>query len=348
MKKIHLALFAVLLLGCQSEETTIVQNNSDALVRTSPLTSLVSRVCQNPTHVDDILDQSSCYSVLLPVNVMVNGEDFNVEDQDDFHDIWENMQESWSDDDIVHFQFPITVVFPDFAQLVVNNQAQLDALTCPDDGNFHEIRCVDFVFPVSVNTYDTNNQIANTVTIYNNAGFYDFIENLASAEIFTVVYPVSLTLASGQTVVVNSNHELEDAIEDAIDDCDDNWGGPGPEPLTLEQIVVSGTWHISYCDDRMSRSPQPPNIYEGYNFTFSADGTVTAEKNSVVSNGTWSVYQDGSHTMMDLFFPQPQLQGLTDDHWKVTEYNPTNFRLKEDHDNRRSGGGNEYIYFTKN
>lgn len=348
MKNIYLALFAMLLFGCQSEETTIVQNNSDALGKTSPLTSLVSRVCQNPTHVDDILDNSSCYSISLPVEVMVNGEDFYVENEDDFHDIWENMQESWSDDDIVHFQFPVTVVFPDFTQLIVNNQGQLDALGCTDNGDFYEIRCLDFVFPVSINTYDTNNQIANTVTIYNNTGFYNFIENLAGAEIFTVVYPVTLTLASGESIVVNNNRELEDLIEDAIDDCDSNWGGPGPEPLTLEEIVVSGTWHISFCDDRAGRSPQPPNIYEGYNFTFFDNGTVTAVKNSVASNGTWEVYQDGSHTMMDLFFPQPQLQGLTDDHWKVTEYNATNFRLKEDYDDGRSSGGNDYIYFTKN
>lgn len=335
MKKFYFILAAFSVFSCQNEESTVNQDNRSALTKASPLALLVSRVSQNPTHCDNILDHSDCYSVRLPVDITVNGDDFSIEDEDDFDDVRENMEENWSDDDIVHFNFPITIVYRDHSEQIIASQSQLDAANCGGGDDFNEIRCLDFVFPISINVYDTNNQIANTVTIDDNIGLYNFIHDIAATDIFTIVYPVTMTLQAGGAVTVNSNNELEETIEDAIDDCD-NDSGPGQQPTELEEIMTSGTWYISFCEG---------GNYDGYVFTFFANGSVTAVKNSMTGNGTWEVYQDGSHEMLDLFFPSQQLQGLTDDEWKVTEFNATNFRLKKDHG---SGDGNEYVYFTKN
>lgn len=346
MKKLYYVLgLCLLLFSCQSEENSVNQDNGSALTKTSPLSLLVSRVSQNPTHCDNVLDNSDCYSIKLPVNLTVNGQAFAISNESDFDGVRDNIEASNSDGDVIYFAFPITVVFRDFHQQTIHNQSELDAVNCQGD-DFNEIRCLDFVYPISINIYDTNNQVANTVTIDDNYELYHFIQNSSTSDIFTIVYPVTLTLSAGGDITVNSNNELESTIEDSIDDCDNDTGGPGPQPMDLEDIVASGTWHVSFCEGGEGGGG-PQNNYTGYNFAFLANGTVTAVKNNVTSNGTWEIYQDGSHKKMELFFANPQLSGLNDD-WKVTEYNANNFRLKEDHSGSGGGGGNDYVYFTKN
>ncbi len=314
-------------------------DNDAALSKSSPLASLVLRISQNPTRWDNILDGSDCHSVRLPVVITLNGEEMTIENETDLDAVAQNMDYSWTDDDIVHFHFPIAIVQPNFVQQTVTTQAELDAMTC-NDGQFNEITCLDFVFPVAINRYDVNNQVANTFTFYSDADLYHFIDGMAANEIFTVSYPLSVSFAGGNEVTVGSNTELESAIEQAIANCE-NAG-----PATLDEIMLSGSWYISYCEDDSSGSGSGNwvDIYYGYAFTFNANGSVTAIKNGVVSDGTWSTYQD-SHQMLDLFFPTPALQGLTNNEWRVTEYNAANFRLKNDQSG--SEGGHKYLYFTK-
>lgn len=345
MKKIYvLLLIAATFFACQSEDSSVTQELDSALTKSAPLTRLVSRVSQNPTHCDNILDDSNCYSIKLPVTLTVNGQTITVNNENDFDTVENIIQASGSDDDIIHLAFPITVVFPDFHQATISNQSELNAIQCSDD-DFNEIRCIDFVFPIVINTYNTNNQIANTVTIPNNYELFQFVQEISETQIFTVVYPVSLTLGNAQTVTANSNNELEDLIEDAIDDCD-NDNGPVPAPLELHDIIASGIWHISFCE---GGGPGGPDNYQNYNFTFNSNGTITVSRNGVISYGTWDLYQDGSHQKIDLNFTDPMLNNLEED-WKVTEYNQTNFRLKKDSDSggHGHGGGNNYVYFTKN
>jgi len=314
------------------------RNNDVALTKSSPLTSLVSRISQNPTQWDNILDGSNCYSVRLPVVITLNGEIMSVETADDLDAVEYNMNYSGSDDDIVHFQFPITIVKRNFSEEVIASQTQLDAVTC-NNQQFGEINCIDFIFPVVINRYDTNSQVAQTVTLYDNADLYSFIENLSTNDVFTIAYPVTVTFGGSNQMEVGNNNELEAAIEQAIETCEN------PNPVTLESIIQSGNWYISYCEDHDSNSGNNwIDIYYGYVFTFNANGSVTATKYGVANNGTWDTYQD-SHQMLELFFPMSGLHGLTNDEWRVVEYNANNFRLRND----QSGGddGHEYVYFTK-
>lgn len=338
MKKLFFLLIALSVLSCQNEENMVNRNNDGALSKTSPLTSLILRTSQNPTAWDNLLDGSDCTCVKLPVGITLNGDYMWIDSESDYYTVWANMYQSTTDDDIVHFEFPITVSFKDFSEQVIANQTQFDAMTCESDG-FNEIRCMDFLFPIAINTYNTGSQIANTITLSNNAALYNFVGSLGAQDIFTIVYPVTVTFGSGSETTANSNTELENIIESVIPDCDTGWG---QTPDTLDEILASGTWHISYCENDDS---EPVHYYNGYNFTFNQNGTVTAVKNSITGEGLWNVYQDGSHEMIDLYFPASGLNGLANDEWRVIEYNAGNVRLKND---QSSWDGYEYVYFTKN
>ena len=69
------------------------------------------------------------------------------------------------------------------------------------------------------------NNIIDTVIIESDEALYNFLEELSdddNALVVSLNYPVTLVYANGETVEVNSNQELSDAIEAAEMDCEDN------------------------------------------------------------------------------------------------------------------------------
>lgn len=108
------------------------------------------------------------------------------------------------------------------------------------------------------------------------------------------------------------------------------------------QIASSGTWQVTLFTN--SGNNETSN-FSGFNFTFDTGGTVTAIKNSVSKNGTWSVNGSSSKFSIDLG-PKDNtntpLGELTDD-WKILSSNSTEIRLG--YDNTAS---NEFLTFTKN
>lgn len=339
MKKFFLLfIIGFLFFSCQKEETTETQNPLVGINKTAPLASLISRVAQNATHHDDVIDNSNCYSVRLPVTLTVDGYQVNINSEDDYEDVEQIKHQYNFDDDIVHFAFPITIVFADFQQQIVTSQQQLSGISCGDD-DFNEIRCIDFNYPITINTYNTATQAANVIAIESNTQLYDFIHNAASTSLFTIAYPISVTLSNGNSYTINSNNALENAIEDSIDDCDDD-SGP-VQPQELSDIITSGTWRISYCNEASD--------YTGYSFTFLVGGSVKVVKAGITTYGNWYLEDEDEHLGMTMNFESTALNGLENEEWKVTEFNETNFRLKNDHHEGSSGsGGNKYVYFTKN
>lgn len=333
-------LTGLLFFSCQKDDTSVMQNTATGLTKTAPLALLIARVTQHATHCDDVLDHSDCYSIKLPVALTIDGHQVTVNSEDDYDVVETIMQQSNTDDDIVHFAYPVTVVFANFSELVVTSQQQLEGIPCGDE-DFNEIRCINFNFPIAINTYDMGTQAATVVTMENDTQLYDFIQNAATSNLFTIAYPVTVTLSGGQPLTISSNNDLENAIEDSIDDCDnDHSGGPGTEQQELSAFICDGSWRVSYCSEASN--------YNGYSFTFHSSGTVTAVKAAEVSHGSWQLFDDGD-LKMELEFGSPVLHGLENEDWKVTEYNTANFRLKDDHHGKsRPGGGNEYVYFTKN
>ncbi len=342
-KSLFVLALSLILFSCQTEEVEIIQDTTDNLTTASPLTSLVARVSQNPTSQDNVLDNSSCFSVVLPVTVIVNGQQIVVSSQAEYQTVQNAIDAFSNDDDIVNFVYPITVQFQNFSTQVLQNSNALDDILddCGEDDGFEEIDCISFNFPIVINVYNANNQLAETITIQNNTDLYNFLENLEDNEYMAINYPVSLVNSNGQTVVINSNSQLEDAIEDSIDDCDDNSSGGGSGGSgNLASVLTSGTWYVSYFFDDEDETSD----YNGYNFTFNTGGSVSVVKNGVTTSGTWSNYMDSGQEKLELAFSNTSLEEFEDD-WKVVEFSSTVIKLK---DVSGGNGGTDYLYFTKN
>ncbi len=337
---LNLSLVGLLLMSCQSEENEVIQDANQNLTNASPLTTLVTRVSQNPTSNDNVLDNSSCFSVVLPVTVIVNGQNIVVSTQADYQTVQDAIDAFSNDDDIVNFVYPITIQYQNFSTQVLQDTDDLDDAidACGEDDGFDEIDCISFNFPIVINVYNANNQLADTVTLNNNTDLYNFLENLEDNEYVAIQYPISLINSNGQTITITNNNQLEDVIEDSIDDCDDSPSGGGN--ASLSPVLTSGTWYVSYFFNDTDETTD----YSGYIFTFNSNGTTQATINSNFLNGTWSNYIDGGEEKLELNYDGSNLDELEDD-WEVIEYSSTQIRLK---DVSGGNGGTDYLYLSKN
>lgn len=340
IKYLLMSFTAIVFISCQNEETLVIQDTTQNLTAVSPLTSLISRVSQNPTSKDNVLDNSSCFNVQLPVIVIVNGTHITVSNQNDYITVQAALDAFSNDDDIVNFVYPITIQYQNFKTQLITNSDQLDDVidNCDEDDGFDEIDCIHINYPIKINIYNANNQIANTISIQNDTDLYNFLENIESNVFISINYPVSITDLNGQNVVITSNSDFENSIESSIKDCEDNSGTVGNPNLI--SILADGTWHVSYYFDNIDKTLN----YNGYNFTFNSNGTVVAVKGTNNIVGAWSAFVNSGQDVFLLKFDDSKLDELEDD-WKITEYTTTNVRLKNE---SSSSGETDYLYFTKN
>ena len=335
---LFLMLFFVLFISCQKEENEIVQDTKETTItKASPLTGLLERVSQNPTSDDNVLDNTSCFTVSLPVTVIVNGQQITVSTETDYQLVQDAIDAFTNDDDIVNFIYPITITFQNFGTLTISNSSQLDDVidNCDEDDGFDEIDCITINYPIALNVYNANNQLAETIVLSSDVQLFNFLQNIDNNEYLAIQYPISIVNSNNQTIVINNNDQLEDAIEDAIDDCGINSGGSGSADFTT--ILTNGSWYVSYYFHGQDET----YLYTSYTFTFNTNGTVLAQGNQTV-NGTWLKYTNGGDDYLELDFDGGTLSDLDDD-WELIEFNENQIRLKDG-----SGSSTDYLYFSKN
>ncbi|MGJ8685114.1 MAG: hypothetical protein ACSHWW_10850 [Nonlabens sp.] len=104
--------------------------------------------------------------------------------------------------------------------------------------------CVDFVYPFSVSSYDSTNQVIATVTVNNDQELDAFFSTLSNTDYIAFGYPLTLSTTAG-LVVVNDDVELATELEIAFTACfgtgGGSGGGSGGGP-------VGGDFVFSVCD----------------------------------------------------------------------------------------------------
>lgn len=340
MKNYYLlySLIALVFFSCQKEKETIALNTKNSFTKSAPLSALLKRVSQYETTADNVLDGTSNCSIKLPVHVTVDNQYVYVASKADFQTVKNIKNQSNTDDDKVHFSFPITIVYPNFQEYNVVSESQFESILAGygDDSCYHDISCIDFIYPISINSYNSNNQVASSITIQNDNQLYSFLNNLIDGEIVGIVFPITLTNSNNENVVVADNTQLESAIENVISNCETS----GSVALVLSDVLTSGTWHVSYFYDDQGDTYN----YNGYNFNFNANGSCTAIKNSATINGYWDIHNETTYQRLDLHYDGSTLYEI-EEGWKVLEFTATTLRLK--HESSYTSDSH-YLNFTKN
>lgn len=112
-------------------------------------------------------------------------------------------------------------------------------------------------------------------------------------------------------------------------------------PDNVTEVITGGSWRVGHF---MDSSGDETSDFVGYSFKFNENGTMTALKNGVITNGTWSRDNSSNKIIINMGPDDPSnepLGELTDD-WKVSAFNNTEISLFDD------SNSSEMLVFLKN
>jgi hypothetical protein len=294
-------------------------DEEEVIVANSVLSNLMLRTSANAVSEDNVIDNTSCFSVALPVTVIIGNIIIAVENQDAIDEL-EELLENF-EDEIPEFVFPITIIDSDYTETIIENQDQLEALLedCIDDD---VIECVDFVYPISFSVLNTEFVIIDTVTIEGNEALYEFLENLDNdgVNFVSLNFPVTLVYANGETIEVNSNTELSDAISSVNEDCE-NDDFDNCDVDERRQSLKECKWEIETYSSFSE--------FEGFELEFNEDFTfdIIIDDNQVLSEGnTWELVEDGNFVYLVLMTDFEDFEG----NWKILECDDDELYLTKD------------------
>ena len=323
----------LLLLSCQSEIEEQDNNTQGTVTNVSPLTTYLQRVAMVKTVQDNIIDKSSYCTIKLPYNVTVNNVNIAVNTVADYQKVTDNINANANDNDIVKIDFPVTMVYYNYYEKLIPDEADFNSLI--DYWNLYpdllsKINGLNINYPITINVYNSTNQIASSVSIVSDQAFFYFIKNLNASEYISLKYPISITDYNYQTKSITNNSDFENAIKYAIDYCPEN----NIAPLDFIETITKGSWTIPYFFDDSEKT----SSYSGYSFVFKSDESVVVSKGAITETGQWeSEIQNGVRKLKINF--STELLSKLNTNWELFEFNNSQIRL------RNVSTSANYLYF---
>jgi len=303
--------------SCQEESQEIIETSSqEQIAANTPLADAMSRASANDGSSDDFLDSSSCFTVALPVTITIGNSVISIADASALEALEDLIDDLYDGDAAIQFEFPITLVFGDYSELVIENEQQLSDLiaSCDFDNDDDYIECVDFQYPISFSIFNTSFVVIDTVVIQNDEQLYDFLSSLEDdddAVVASLDYPVTLVYANGDTVEVFNNSELNQAFEAVDEDCDDTDSAIFCNEEAIVASLVACSWDMDIDGNN--------NNEEHYDLVFMENGGVEAfEDNQLIGTGEWDLTQSSDGTVLDLSGFSGSLTFLNDA-WLVSD-----------------------------
>lgn len=335
LKKYLSILALLLLLSCQSDMDEQKNDGRGTITGVSPLTTYMQRVAMVSTVQDNIIDGSTYCTIKLPYTITVNNVQIAVNTTADYQKVLDNINASTADDDIVKIDFPVTMVYYNYIEKNIPNEADFNSLI--DYWNMYpdllsKINGLNINYPITINIYNSANQVASSVSIINDQAFFNFIKNLNSSQYISLKYPISIVDYHNQTKSINNNLDFENAIKYAIDYCPEN----NIVSLDFTETITKGSWTIPYFFDDLEKTAS----YSGYSFVFKSDKSVVATKGGIAETGVWESTVQNNVRELTITFNSELLSKLNNN-WKLFEFNNSQIRLRDVNDDTN------YLYFEK-
>jgi hypothetical protein len=322
-------------LSCQSEMEEQDYNTQETVTKVSPLASYLQRVAMVKTVQDNVIDGSTYCTIKLPYTVTVNNEQIAVNTTADYQKVVANINANSNDNDIVKIDFPVTMIYYNYYEKNIPNEADFNSLI--DYWNLHpdllsKINGLNINYPITINIYNSANQIASSESIISDQAFFYFIKNLNASQYISLSYPISIVDYNNQTRSITNNLDFENAIKYAIDYCPEN----NIVALDFVETITKGSWGIPYFFDDSEKTAS----YSGYSFVFKSDKSVVATKDAISETGQWESKEQNGVRELKIDFKTELLSKLNNN-WKLFEFNNSQIRLRD------VSNTTNYLYFEK-
>lgn len=326
---------ALLFTSCQEEFEEVGGNNQETITADSNTAILIENTATNDGSFDNIVDGASCIAINFPYTVEVNGIQITIDSREDLHAIEEIFDEFDTDTDVLDILFPITITFGDFTELVIESFEQLRELAsqCLEGGDDDDIECIDFVYPITIFTFDINEQLTGEVSVSSDMELRRFFAGLEDEDLVSIQFPLTLKKFDGTEIVVNSNSELANALERAKDECDedddDDFNDDDFTEERLQELLIECPWEIR---EVLRMAIDQTGQYENNTLTFSEGGVVLYQNvTGSMLTGEWSTRVTDDGIALNLVF-----DGLMDFtlEWIVYDIGDHKIKLYSDEGNR--------------
>jgi len=215
MKNIVLLALILMTFSCQKEELTVVQNQEDtSFVADTQLMGLIKSVASHDGTFDDLVDQSSCFSINFPYDIFLNGKQMSISSINDLLIIKPY-------DEVVPV-FPITITTANYIDFDIENQTVFNdyAFSCANGLMYDDrITCLDFNYPVTVSLYDRDETSFETITYNHDKETFEGMDLFEEGVIATINFPVTVKMLDGTNAVIQSNAELKSRILQMLNIC---------------------------------------------------------------------------------------------------------------------------------
>ncbi len=284
---------ALLFNSCQDEFEEVGNNDQETLEAGSNTADLIVKTASNDGSFDNIVDEASCIAVQFPYTVKAGGIEITIDSIEDLKLIEEIFDEFDDDEDVLEIIFPITIVLSDFREVVIENKEALRELAaqCQEGGDDDDIECVDFVYPITLFTFDIDEQETGSFTINSDRELHLFFDERDDDDLISIDFPVTLKKFDGTEVQVNSNAELARVLEAAEEECDedddDDYNDDDFDDDRFVEFLTDCPWEIR---EFIRGEADATEQYLEYVLDFDDDGDVEIKNRMGTEvEGEWSV-----------------------------------------------------------
>ena len=303
---------ALTISSCQEEFEELPQPDEEQTIMAGSSTAeLIVKTASNDGSFDNIVDGTSCAAIRFPYVVEVNGVEVALDSREDLskiEDIFDELDVPGYEEraELLEIIFPITITFADFSELVIENAMELRDLAqdCMEGGEDDDIECIDFVYPITLYTFDLDLQQTGKVVVESDRDLRLFFKEREDNDLVSIDFPIALQAKEGSEILVSSNEELAQAIQAAKEGCeeDDN-NDYNDDDFTKERLdayLVECPWLVRDVErDGILQTEQ----YLEYVMDFSEDGKVLMKNRLGIGlTGTWSTRTDGNKVLLTMDF----------------------------------------------
>lgn len=200
-------------MGCYEDDSQILESENTSH-RSSELTTFIKSISLHNAAYDDVVDGSTCFSIVFPYQLSVNGTIktiSSIEELDDLHS-----------DDNIEIVYPVSAVFYNYDrhQMASDSDMTIVKETCESDFNLDSNACLDFQFPLTVKMYNRVGNDFHTIQLNSNEDIYTHFDNIHDTDVYEIEYPILLSDTHlNTTIYVNSNSEFESIFHNTLEDC---------------------------------------------------------------------------------------------------------------------------------
>tara|TARA_R110000868_G_scaffold335496_1_gene596348 strand:- start:922 stop:1992 length:1071 start_codon:yes stop_codon:yes gene_type:complete len=314
--------------SCQSEVNDVQGQNPNTNAANSTTANNLKRTAMYDGSFDDFIDGASCSSIVLPATATVNGTKVTLLSQLDYTQVISILGQFNNDQDSVTLQFPLKVKMSNYTEVTVNSQAEYNAIvnacTAAQSSGQDAISSVNITFPITILTYNISLEQTGSIVITSEQQLYAYMSTISSTELFSVNYPMTVTLIDGTKTTVSSDAEFQAAINASLK-TKATMDEAAQNSKKLETILVNGKFKVQSF---VNAGVDSANSYKDNTIDFANDMSIkVVNALSATATGTYAMSSD-LNVFLKLNFTGNASFSLLNNTWKVSSFSASSITLQ--------------------